>query len=304
MNLRIAYALFLLLRISSVTGVCGEKPDNQIKKELEKTFKNKTILIRNFYSGDYLTYNPEGTLISGGESGSWAISGYFKPSGIKLTPNALFLTGNRLYWTDKAGFIRCSNNTIIEIKRTPEQQTLPLIMQPLQRVFLSDQEIPVDAVFLYWKELIQDSVNYRKVKPFNSQLQALEGYVSVAANKTGDGKVEVQIQATPQQDTSFYSPKILSFPMPAFTEQAKQKRHEGMVVLQAIITKEGDAKIIGIKVSLGFGLDENAVIACGKWKFHPALRDGKPVSVIAHVTVPFRLLPSDLPYPSIPTPPY
>jgi len=44
--------------------------------------------------------------------------------------------------------------------------------------------------------------------------------------------------------------------------------------------------------SLGLGLDERAVDAVRTWKFRPAYRDGKPVTVTATATIEvnFRLL--------------
>jgi TonB family protein len=49
---------------------------------------------------------------------------------------------------------------------------------------------------------------------------------------------------------------------------------------------------ISIQVSrpLGLGLDEKAVEAVSKWRFKPAMKDGKPVPVTANIIVNFRLL--------------
>jgi TonB family protein len=41
---------------------------------------------------------------------------------------------------------------------------------------------------------------------------------------------------------------------------------------------------------LGLGLDEKAIEAVQKWRFRPAMKDGRAVNVEATVEVNFRLL--------------
>jgi TonB family protein len=41
---------------------------------------------------------------------------------------------------------------------------------------------------------------------------------------------------------------------------------------------------------LGLGLDEKAIEAVSRWKFKPALRNGRPVRAAATIEVNFRLL--------------
>ena len=51
--------------------------------------------------------------------------------------------------------------------------------------------------------------------------------------------------------------------------------------------------------SLGYGLDQKAIEAVGKWNFRPGYKDGKPVTVAATIEVNFRLFdnPSGAPLP-------
>jgi TonB family protein len=85
-------------------------------------------------------------------------------------------------------------------------------------------------------------------------------------------------------------PQIVHNPMPSYTEEARAKRVEGVVVLSAIINKEGRAQGIKIIRSLGYGLDESAVNTIAKqWIFTPAFYRGKPMEVQIYIDVTFRL---------------
>ncbi len=78
-------------------------------------------------------------------------------------------------------------------------------------------------------------------------------------------------------------------PQPSYTEIARKARIEGLVIVQAIIDKEGD--VINVKVTkpLPMGLSEAAVQAIKQWKFKPATLRGKPVDVYYTLTVNFTL---------------
>jgi TonB family protein len=79
---------------------------------------------------------------------------------------------------------------------------------------------------------------------------------------------------------------------PTYTEEAREARLEGAVVLSVVIAKDGKAKNIKVVRGLGLGLDEKAMEALGRWKFEPARlrKDNTPVPVSAQVEINFRLL--------------
>jgi TonB family protein len=59
--------------------------------------------------------------------------------------------------------------------------------------------------------------------------------------------------------------------------------------LKLIVGADGHPREIAVARSLGLGLDEKAMEAVKNWKFEPAMKDGKPVSVAINVEVQFRL---------------
>ena len=77
---------------------------------------------------------------------------------------------------------------------------------------------------------------------------------------------------------------------PEYPEEARRKEIEGLVVLEAILDREGrvepDVQVVrSIPI-----LDEEAVSAVRKWRFRPGRdRDGSPVRVILEIPIRFVL---------------
>lgn len=80
---------------------------------------------------------------------------------------------------------------------------------------------------------------------------------------------------------------------PVYTEVARRARCEGIVIVEAIIDRDGnvtDARVVANLVRpAAFGLDQSALDAVKRWKFKPGTLNGQPVPVIYNLTVNFRL---------------
>jgi TonB family protein len=73
---------------------------------------------------------------------------------------------------------------------------------------------------------------------------------------------------------------ITSTPSPPYTEQAIKNRVEGKVVLRAVLCANGRVTRISVVDPLPGGLTQQAIDAMSKARFLPAVKDGKPVSVM------------------------
>jgi protein TonB len=86
------------------------------------------------------------------------------------------------------------------------------------------------------------------------------------------------------------APVPLLQPLPDYTDQARRVRMEGIVVIQAVVRKNGSVDVIRVMRGLGYGLDESAISTISrKWRFTPGTLNGIPVDVIANIEVSFRL---------------
>jgi TonB family protein len=85
-------------------------------------------------------------------------------------------------------------------------------------------------------------------------------------------------------------PVAIYKPEPEYSEEGRKAKRQGEVVLSLVVDENGKARDIKVIHSLGLGLDEKAVEAAGHWRFQPGKKDGKPVPVLAQMSVTFSLL--------------
>jgi TonB family protein len=78
-------------------------------------------------------------------------------------------------------------------------------------------------------------------------------------------------------------------PRPAYTDEGRQLKIEGEVLLQVVFSASGQIRILKVMRGLGHGLDEAAVRAAEKIQFKPALKDGHPTDSEAVIHVEFQL---------------
>jgi len=69
-------------------------------------------------------------------------------------------------------------------------------------------------------------------------------------------------------------PTVIRRVEPRYTDEARQARVEGTVILQAVIQTNGTEDILKIVKPLPLGLTESALEAIQQWRFRPAVRNG------------------------------
>jgi TonB family protein len=83
--------------------------------------------------------------------------------------------------------------------------------------------------------------------------------------------------------------EILFKPKPDYTQEARQLKIEGEVLVRVMFTAAGEVRVLEVAKGLGHGLDESALRAAQQIKFKPAQRDGQPVDSTATVHIVFQL---------------
>ncbi len=119
------------------------------------------------------------------------------------------------------------------------------------------------------------------------------GRGSAGVQSSGFGSQEIA-QNTPHIQRVDNGPPTTSVeitfkPNPAYTEEARNLKLEGEVLLEVEFAANGQLHVNRVVRGLGHGLDETAVAAANKMRFKPALRNGQAVDSTAIVHVVFQL---------------
>jgi TonB family protein len=85
------------------------------------------------------------------------------------------------------------------------------------------------------------------------------------------------------------NPVPLISPEAEFSDEARRNKYQGICMISVIVDARGYPRSPRVIRSLGMGLDEKALEAVQRYRFKPALKDGKPVAAMISVMVNFRL---------------
>ena len=144
----------------------------------------------------------------------------------------------------------------------------------------------------------------RNVVLADTRVAALRGRQAVIGGLDGERApylflvLEPAAPPSPEQTSSppfrvvdgITAPRRLEMVMPRYTEEAKKERVQGMVIVQAVIDKDGTVSEVDVLKGLPLGLSEAAAEAIRQWTFEPARNEeGRPVAVYYNMTVNFTL---------------
>ncbi|MGB8990323.1 MAG: TonB family protein [Candidatus Sulfotelmatobacter sp.] len=79
--------------------------------------------------------------------------------------------------------------------------------------------------------------------------------------------------------------EIISKPVPVYTQEARNLRIQGEVLLEVVLQASGNLHVVRVVRGLGHGLDDNAVKAAEQIRFRPATKNGQPAdsTVVLHI---------------------
>jgi TonB family protein len=76
---------------------------------------------------------------------------------------------------------------------------------------------------------------------------------------------------------------------PLYSDEARHRGIEGSVTVEVRVGTDGTVKRLHVVKGLGYGLDQNAMLAVRDWRFVPARRNGVPLEATTRIDVEFNL---------------
>lgn len=264
----------LLLSCSALSNAAAS--DRELEAALNQQYHDQTLMLRHPLLSGIQQYDSTGKLLSGGQEGAWTLYSGMNVRKIRLQPDKLLLEGYRTSFLYDArqtsmNYIPDKDSRLkVEVLLARPCATLEEATAIIHAVFAVTDEDLLNAVPVYWKPFIAKRAGLKWDDEEKAGVKERSGPLGL--NPMADAK----------------PPQPVYTPEPAFTDQARKHGIQGPVALTAVVNESGRVERIRIERALGMGLDEEAIAVMQKWKFNPATRDGKPVSVEMSFQVSFN----------------
>ena len=263
--------LFVFLIAQSVSA----QHQNENESRMETGIQGRVLVLKTPFLNDDLQFDSQGKLVGNGDVGPWTTHGWIKVSDVRLSDHELVLKGNRVI--------------LVMGSVNHKASLVPLV---------SDEKLRISADFSDSKEAEQwltQEFESRSVQ------ERIDSYWSPKANLAEsfddlsrllpDGIVGILEGNRPVyvlgKKSSVKAPRAIATPDPQYPDAANRAHPSGVNVVRVVINEQGLPELLQLIVSEK-GLDESALIAISKWRFQPAMKDGKPVAVAINVEMSFH----------------
>jgi TonB family protein len=116
------------------------------------------------------------------------------------------------------------------------------------------------------------------------------------ANRTAPFSNPAQFAQSNDSSDTIYSPgpgivmaKAIYSPPGQYSDSARKAKIRGDVLLEVIIASDGTVREARVLRPLHPDLDANALLAVKTWRFEPATKDGKPVTIRSRISMSFNI---------------
>jgi TonB family protein len=236
----------------------------------------KALFLRGFYLANELSYDAAGRVAGSPKAGDWTVAAVNVLKVERKGSEQIELDGVRVA-------IRYNTNQHVFERHPLNDEKMRILIaaggdaQRVEAAFAAIFAIGIDpglqrAMPDYWRHYFDSALAWPPEMLGGQTVYALFG------------------QADQAKDVTL--PKVTHRAEAKFTSLAQHDKVQGSLVLRCVVDEEGVPYRIAVARPLGYGLDEQAVQALEKWRFTPAMRDGKPVASAVVLQMDFAIVPA------------
>jgi TonB family protein len=266
-----------LLCVPLVYGATGTSPD-----ELANGLEGKIVFLRGMEGSDKLRFDIQGVEIGSTTSVPFAYSA-LKIEKVHRAHSKLEIEGERGWLVFQT---TSESPALKDIRFVPMKQAVDLkvalneahpeaLDTALHKIFASSPGEALAGMSPDEEKSALDSLGF--LAPLGEQMPLYK--------QAPDSKEVIYKPNT----VGVAPPRVIHAVDPGFTEYAKEKRISGVCVLGLIVDTSGRPQHIRVVRSVDPGLDVNAIIAAGQYRFEPSIYQGKPVAVWINLEINFRI---------------
>jgi TonB family protein len=256
--------LAAMLALSHCTPARTQAPDGPMHDAAlqgAQEMIGRALLLRGGYAGGELAYDASGHIKGAPKQVDWTLAAANIEKVVRHDAGELELDGTRVA-------MRYNPEQHIFERRLLKEEKLKILLavnaeaHGLQAALATIFAVGIDpalqrAMPPYWRHYFSPGTPWPN--------DDLTGQTIIASNApAGNG----------------FEPPVVEKKMePEFTTEARQDHVKGVVVLRMTVGTDGIPRRIAIKQPLGYGLDAKVVETAARYRFHPGMKDGKPVAV-------------------------
>lgn len=246
--------------------------------EVAGKLKGKIVFLRGMQLDDKLSFDAQGVAVGDQTPGPFAYSAV-KIEKVHRSRTRLEIKGQRMGLVFQTA---SASPSLSDIRSVPLGERVD-IMIALDRSHPEMEEAAIRKMFAFSP---QDALAGMSV---SDERAALDAIGSTAPHYEPIPSYEGSPVYKFKPGGAVSPPRLIHYIDPAFTEDARRKRIQGVCLLSMIVDTRGRPERIRVVRSVDPGLDVNAIIAVSQYRFEPATMDGKPVPVSIEAEVTFRI---------------
>ncbi|MGD0922081.1 MAG: energy transducer TonB [Terriglobia bacterium] len=247
------------------------------QQALQSQYVNKVLIFRKSYRIlDRLEVKVDGTVPGNLRPGLWSMDGACQVKELDFRKDAVTFKcaklwanvqdDGQLHYFPASAALKGKTNypekVEVVFRTDPAGETVAQVAERVNKIFLSEQDSKLTATPAPISAYIQKQAILPDIDP-----------------TTGAG-----FDGTP--------PKAISTPTPDMSREALLVGQVGRESFVVLVDAEGRASVLVFTRLLQYGLEETTIDAVKRWKFEPAMKDGKPTPIRIAMDVDYKRPPA------------